>query len=97
DCKEKKLKAFSLYKSLKEVLKKYGISSDGTDTIPLFSIDPRNSRHQQALRALYEEYFVQDKALRVFGDATRKEFSMRPEYKIIGDESCGRVDYAIKV
>src|SRR3954447_24141038 len=38
DCKEKKLKAFSSYKSLKEVLKKYGIGSDGTDTIPLFSL-----------------------------------------------------------
>jgi hypothetical protein len=38
DCKEKKLKAFSSYRSLKEVLKKYGIDSNGTDTIPLFTL-----------------------------------------------------------
>src|SRR2546421_2618769 len=38
ECKDKKLKAFSLYKSLKEVLKKYGIDSNGTDTILLFSL-----------------------------------------------------------
>jgi hypothetical protein len=38
ECKEKKLKAFSSYKSLKEVLTKYGIDSNGTNTIPLFSI-----------------------------------------------------------
>src|ERR1043165_5295077 len=38
DCKEKKLKAFLLYRSLKEVLKKYGIDLNGTDTIPLFTL-----------------------------------------------------------
>src|ERR1044072_4576178 len=38
ECKDKKLKAFSSYRSLKEVLKKYGIDSNGTDTIPLFSL-----------------------------------------------------------
>ncbi|GBB95252.1 hypothetical protein RclHR1_02500001 [Rhizophagus clarus] len=37
ECKEKKLRAFFLYKSLKEVLAIYGISSDGMETIPLFS------------------------------------------------------------
>ncbi|RIA86005.1 hypothetical protein C1645_829930 [Glomus cerebriforme] len=37
-CKDKKLKAFSSYKSLKEVLKKYDIDSNGMDTIPLFSL-----------------------------------------------------------
>src|SRR5581483_7265267 len=37
-CREKKLRAFSTYRSLKEVLKKYGIGSDGTDTIPPFSL-----------------------------------------------------------
>ena len=29
ECKEKKLKAFSSYRSLKEVLKKYGIDGNG--------------------------------------------------------------------
>ena len=36
-------------------------------------------------------------ALHIAGDVTGKEFSMRPEYEIIGDENSGRVDYAIKV
>src|SRR5579859_160505 len=36
ECKEKKLRAFSIYRSLKEVLTKYGIGGNGTDTIPLF-------------------------------------------------------------
>ncbi|CAG8687433.1 11402_t:CDS:2, partial [Funneliformis caledonium] len=35
-------------------------------------------------------------ALRIAEDATKKKFSMRPKYKIIGDKSCGWVDYAIK-
>ena len=30
-------------------------------------------------------------------DDTGKEFSMKPKYKIIGNECCGRVDYAIKI
>jgi hypothetical protein len=38
ECKEKKLKAFSSYRSLKGVLKKYGIDSNGMDTIPLFTL-----------------------------------------------------------
>jgi hypothetical protein len=35
-CKEKKLKAFSSYPSLSEVLVEYGLDSDGKDSIPLF-------------------------------------------------------------
>ena len=30
-------------------------------------------------------------------DITDKELSMRPQYGIVGEESRGRVDYAIKV
>ena len=36
--KEKPKRAFSSYKSLKEVLKNYGLESEGTDTIPIFSL-----------------------------------------------------------
>src|ERR1043165_8819339 len=36
--KEKPKCAFSSYKSLSEVLAKYGIDSNGMDTIPLFSL-----------------------------------------------------------
>src|SRR5437764_14516590 len=38
DCKEKKLKAFSSYCSLKEVLIRYSLKNEGTDNIPLFSL-----------------------------------------------------------
>ncbi len=36
ECKEKKLKAFSSYKSLEEVLEKYGIRSNNITSIPQF-------------------------------------------------------------
>ncbi|GBC43841.1 hypothetical protein GLOIN_2v1522857 [Rhizophagus irregularis DAOM 181602=DAOM 197198] len=36
-CKEKKLRSFSSYLSLSEVLVEYGYDSDGIDSIPLFS------------------------------------------------------------
>src|SRR5436190_851322 len=36
--KEKPKRSFSSYKSLKEVLKNYGLESEGTDTIPIFSL-----------------------------------------------------------
>ena len=122
DCKNKKLKAFSSYKSLKEVLARYGIGSDGTDTIPLFSLQTHEiqdtNKHFEhcvenilfrmkhygslvldSLESMRNEYVstILHTSLHIAGDATRKEFSMRPEYEIIGDESCGRVDYAIKV
>ena len=38
ECKDKKLKVFLMYRSLKEVLAEYGIKSNGTDAIPLFSL-----------------------------------------------------------
>jgi len=37
ECKEKKLKAFSSYRSLRDVLADYGYVSDGIEAIPLFS------------------------------------------------------------
>jgi len=36
-------------------------------------------------------------AINITRDATGKEFSIRSEYEIVGDESSGRVDFAIKV
>jgi hypothetical protein len=38
ECKEKKLKAFSSYLSLSEVLAEYGLGPDGIDSIPLFEL-----------------------------------------------------------
>ncbi|GBB86246.1 hypothetical protein RclHR1_23460005 [Rhizophagus clarus] len=51
-----------------------------------------------SLESMHNEYVstILYTALRIAEDATNKKFSMKPEYKIIGDESCGQVNYAIK-
>jgi hypothetical protein len=122
ECKDKKLKAFSSYKSLKEVLKRYSIDFNGTDTIPLFSLQiheiqdsDKHFEHCMAeilvrlknygtlvvdsLEAMRNEYVVAilHTAINITRDSTGEELSMRPEYEVIGDESTGRVDFAIKV
>src|SRR5256884_5097683 len=120
--KEKLKHSFSSYRSLKEVLTKYGIDSNGTDTIPIFSLQTHeiqdSNKHFEhcmveilvrlknygslvfdSLEAMRNEYVVAilHTAINITRDATGKEFSMRPEYEIVGDESSGRVDFAIKV
>ena len=52
-----------------------------------------------SLESMRNEYVstILHTALHIAGDVMGKEFSMRPEYEIIGDEWYGRVDYAIKV
>ncbi|GES88290.1 hypothetical protein GLOIN_2v1587390 [Rhizophagus clarus] len=104
-----------------EVLARYGIGSDGTDTIPLFSLQTHEIQDSDehfkqcmaeilvrlknygtlvvdSLEAMRNEYVVAilHSAINITRDATGKELSMRPEYEVIGDESTGRVDYAIK-
>ncbi|RIA84515.1 hypothetical protein C1645_832144 [Glomus cerebriforme] len=121
DCKEKKLKAFSSYKSLRKVLQEYGLESEGTDTIPLFSLQTHeiqdSDKHFEhcvenilfrmkhygsllidSLESMRNEYVstILHTSLHIAGDLTKKDFSMRPEFEIIGEESSGRVDYAIK-
>ena len=120
--KEKPKRAFSSYKSLKEVLAEYGIDSNGTDTIPIFLLQThkiqdtdKHFEHCMAeilvrlknygslvvdsLEAMRNEYVVAilHTAINITRDATGREFSMRPEYEVTGDESSGRVDFAIKV
>jgi hypothetical protein len=122
ECKEKKLRAFSSYKSLKEVLARYGIGSNSTDTIPIFSLQTHeisdNNKHFEhcmteilvrlknygslvvdSLEAMRNEYVVAilHAAINITRDSTGEELSMRPEYEVIGDESTGRVDFAIRV
>ena len=122
ECKEKKLRAFSTYRSLKEVLTKYGIGGNGTDTIPLFFLQnheiqdsDKHLEHCMAeilvrlknygslvvdnLEAMHNEYVVAilHTAINITRDSTGEELSMSPEHKTIGDESTGRVDFAIKV
>ena len=110
--KEKPKRAFFSYRSLKEVLAKYGI--DSIFSLQTHEIQDSNKHCMveilvrlknygslvfDSLEAMRNEYVVAilHTAINITRDATGKEFSMRPEYKIIGDESSGRVDYAIKV
>ncbi|CAG8585338.1 13150_t:CDS:1, partial [Acaulospora colombiana] len=115
-------RSFSSYHSLKEVLAKYGMESEGIDAIPLFSppiphsiqdddvyfeefITEINKRlrdygtlYPDSLEAMRNEYVVAilHTALHIVRGETKKEFTMRPRQEIIGEESSGRVDYAIK-
>ncbi|CAB4443592.1 unnamed protein product [Rhizophagus irregularis] len=73
ESKEKKLRAFSLYKSLKEVLAKHGIGGNGIGTIRQFP--PKT-------------YPLKD-------DDEELQQCVK-EIKLVGEESTGRVDYAIK-
>ncbi|RIA88255.1 hypothetical protein C1645_826619 [Glomus cerebriforme] len=80
ECKDKELKAFSSYLSLSEVLAEYGLDSD------------------DSLEAMRNEYVVAllHASIHIVMDETNKELSMRPQYGIVGEESKGRVYYAIK-
>ena len=120
--KEKLKCSFFLYCSLKEVLTKYGIDSNGTDTIPIFSLQTHeiqdSNKHFEhciaeilvrlknygslvfdSLEVMHNEYvmIILHTVINITRNATGKELSMRPEYKIVGDKSSGRVDFAIKV
>src|SRR5436190_16549706 len=52
-----------------------------------------------SLESMCNEYVstILHMALHIAEDDTSKEFSMRLEFEIIGEESSSRVDYAIKV
>ena len=52
-----------------------------------------------SLEAMRNEYVVAllYASIHIVMDITDKEFSMRPQYGIVGEESRGRVDFAIKV
>jgi hypothetical protein len=122
DCKDKKLRAFSSYLSLSEVLVEYGLDSDGIDSIPLFSpptyeiqddnkilkrcmeeilgrLRSYGTLQPDSLEAMRNEYVVAllHASIHIVMDITNKELSMRPQYGIVGEESRGRVDFAIKV
>jgi hypothetical protein len=122
DCKDKKLRSFSSYLSLSEVLAEYGYDSDGIDSIPLFSpptyeiqddnkilkrcmeeilgrLRSYGTLQPDSLEAMRNEYVVAllHASIHIVMEITDKELSMRPQYGIVGEESRGRVDYAIKV
>jgi hypothetical protein len=122
ECKDKKLRSFSSYLSLSEVLAEYGYDSDGIDSIPLFSpptyeiqddnkilkrcmeevlgrLRSYGTLQPDSLEAMRNEYVVAllHASIHIVMDITDKELSMRPQYGIVGEESRGRVDFAIKV
>ncbi|CAG8646022.1 1258_t:CDS:2 [Acaulospora morrowiae] len=112
ECKEKKRRAFSTYRILKEMLARYGIDSNGTDTIPIFSLQTHEIQEEDkyfehcvenilfrmkhygslvvdSLESMHNEYVstILHTSLHIAEDLTRKEFTMRPEYEIIGEIS----------
>ena len=121
ELKETKLRAFSSYVSLKEVLQKYNLNSDGIGSIPLFELPTSKIKEDEhydhciaeilvrirsygtlqadSLEAMRNEYVVAilHTALHIVMDKTKKDLKMYPQYEINGEESHGRVDYAIKV
>ena len=107
---------------MKEVLIRYDLESEGTDKIPLFSLQTyeiqESDKHFEhcmteilvrlknystlvvdSLEAMRNKYVVAilHTTINITRDSTGEELSMRPEYEVIGDESTGRVDFAIKV
>ncbi|GBB98771.1 hypothetical protein RclHR1_33160001 [Rhizophagus clarus] len=87
ECKEKKLRAFSSYRSLEEVLEKYGIRSNSITSIPQFEPVVDNN---EAMRCEYISTILHT-AVSLLGGLI-----ISPQLTIIGTESSGRVDYAIK-
>jgi hypothetical protein len=79
DCKEKKLKAFSSYRSLKEVLKDYDIESEGIEAIPLFTPPTYEIRNDDKY---FEECITEiNKRLRDYGTLRPDSLeAMRNEY-----------------
>ena len=65
----------------------------------LFRMKHYGSLVVDSLESMRNEYVstILHTALHIAEDETSKEFSMRPEFEIIGEESSGRVDYAITV
>ncbi|CAG8585372.1 8884_t:CDS:2, partial [Ambispora leptoticha] len=107
EVKEKKLRAFSSYHSLREVLLNYGLDSDGIESIPLFTLPTYeiqdNDKHfthcmAEILKACKTNTLWHYSTLpsTSYGTTLKKKFSMRPQYEITGEKSTGRVDYAIK-
>ena len=121
ELKETKLRAFSSYVNLKEVLERYNLNSEGIGSIPLFQLPTSKIKKDEhfdhciaeilvrlrsygtlqadSLEAMRNEYVVAilHTALHIVMDKTKKELTMRPQYEVDGEESRGRVDYAIKV
>ncbi|PKY44499.1 hypothetical protein RhiirA4_419098 [Rhizophagus irregularis] len=71
----------------------------GTDTIPIFPLQTHETQdfNKHFEHCVENDLFKMKHYESLVGDVTKKEFSMRPEFEIIGEESSGRADYAIKI
>lgn len=65
----------------------------------LLRLGSYGSLQPDSLEAMRNEYVAAllHAGTHIVMDETDKKFSMRPRYRIVGEESKGRVDYAIKV
>ncbi|CAG8814494.1 21246_t:CDS:2 [Gigaspora margarita] len=87
-----KLRAYSSYKSLKKVLRKYRLDNNGTEVIPLFNI-ARFRILTSTSHIAWQKLCNTPYCLNITRDNMQKKFSMRPQY---GNESTKKVDYTIK-
>ncbi|CAG8713369.1 7000_t:CDS:2, partial [Funneliformis caledonium] len=89
-CKEKKLRAFSTYRSLKEVLAKYNISGNDIGTIRQFppvtyKLEDDDKKLQQYIREIKRK-------LELYLLIAMKPYTL----EVVGKESISQVEYTIK-
>ncbi|RGB22764.1 hypothetical protein C1646_775579 [Rhizophagus diaphanus] len=93
DCKDKKKRAFSIYRSLKEVLTKYGIDGNSIGTIrqflpPTYKLKDDDEELVQHIKEIKHSWEIWGAYLPIV---------MKPcVLEIVGEKSTGWVDYAIK-
>ncbi|CAJ0840096.1 10410_t:CDS:2 [Entrophospora sp. SA101] len=95
EVKEKKLKPYSSYRTLKnlhEVLKKHGIDSKNIADIPQFKPVVDNN---EAMRCEYISSILHS-AIHIVKSITKRKITISPQFEVIGEENTGHVDYAIK-
>ncbi|PKB96350.1 hypothetical protein RhiirA5_434976 [Rhizophagus irregularis] len=104
ECKNKKLKSFSSYKTkkdLKEVLAKYGVQDRRITDIPQFT--PSYAIWDLSLKVMINkaircEYIsaILHACINIVRELTGKKISLNPQLKVVGEKNTGHVDYAIQ-
>ncbi|RIA79664.1 hypothetical protein C1645_882569 [Glomus cerebriforme] len=93
ECKEKKLRAFSTYCSLKEVLKITYKLEDEDEELQQCIKEIADSN--EAMRCEYISTILHA-SLYIVKRITEKELVLAPQLEVVGEGSTGQVDYAIK-
>ncbi|PKB96590.1 hypothetical protein RhiirA5_434576 [Rhizophagus irregularis] len=96
--KEKLKRVFFSYLSLSEVLDENKIFKRCMEEV-LGRLRTYGTLQSDSLEAMRNEYVVTllHAGIHIIIDITNKNLSMKPQYGIIGEESRGQVNYAIKV